>query len=383
MRKRLIQAAASAALAAFWAAASAGAQSIQVRAVLFYSPTCPHCHTVIENTLLPLQEQYGAQLEILAVNTNLPDGYALFREAMQHYQVPEQRWGVPTLVVGDTVLFGSTEIPERFPGMVEAGLAAGGIDWPALPGLLPEPDTPPEAATSEPATAAVEPGEPELAAGPAEPPPAAAQPPLPSGANPESAGDTLLARLAGDPLGNALAILVLLGMLASFPAIGLTRARRPRSAKASRAGWAVPALAGVGLLVAVYMAFVETTGTEAVCGPVGDCNTVQHSEYALLFGALPIGVFGVVGYVVILATWVLARTRSGRWSAVAEITLLGLISFGVLFSIRLTFLEPFVIGASCAWCLSSAVIITVLLWQTAAPGLAALQRLREDQRRSN
>ena len=34
---------------------------------------------------------------------------------------------------------------------------------------------------------------------------------------------------------------------------------------------------------------------------------------------------------------------------------------GVLFSVCLTFLEPFVIGATCAWCLSSAVIMTLLL----------------------
>jgi uncharacterized membrane protein len=31
------------------------------------------------------------------------------------------------------------------------------------------------------------------------------------------------------------------------------------------------------------------------------------------------------------------------------------------FSIYLTFLEPFVIGASCAWCLTSALIATLLL----------------------
>jgi len=34
---------------------------------------------------------------------------------------------------------------------------------------------------------------------------------------------------------------------------------------------------------------------------------------------------------------------------------------GTLFSIYLTALEPFVIGATCAWCLSSAVIVTLLL----------------------
>jgi len=37
-------------------------------------------------------------------------------------------------------------------------------------------------------------------------------------------------------------------------------------------------------------------------------------------------------------------------------------AFGTLFSIYLTFLEPFVIGATCAWCLSSAIIMTLLIW---------------------
>ena len=45
----------------------------------------------------------------------------------------------------------------------------------------------------------------------------------------------------------------------------------------------------------------------------------------------------------------------------------GLVGAGLAFSIYLTFLEPFVIGASCAWCLTSAVIMTVLLWLTAVP----------------
>lgn len=36
-------------------------------------------------------------------------------------------------------------------------------------------------------------------------------------------------------------------------------------------------------------------------------------------------------------------------------------------TIHLTFLEPFVIGATCAWCLTSAVVMTLLLWTTTAP----------------
>jgi uncharacterized membrane protein len=40
---------------------------------------------------------------------------------------------------------------------------------------------------------------------------------------------------------------------------------------------------------------------------------------------------------------------------------------GTVFSIYLTFLEPFVIGATCAWCLTSAILMTVLLWLTVTP----------------
>ena len=42
------------------------------------------------------------------------------------------------------------------------------------------------------------------------------------------------------------------------------------------------------------------------------------------------------------------------------VVLRGMAFFGVLFSIYLTFLEPFVIGATCMWCISSAVIQTII-----------------------
>ncbi|NQV07202.1 hypothetical protein HQ535_11680 [bacterium] len=50
---------------------------------------------------------------------------------------------------------------------------------------------------------------------------------------------------------------------------------------------------------------------------------------------------------------------------------------GTAFSIYLTFLEPFVIGATCAWCLTSALVVTGLLWLTASDGWESLQRYRK------
>jgi uncharacterized membrane protein len=113
------------------------------------------------------------------------------------------------------------------------------------------------------------------------------------------------------------------------------------------------------------------TEVEAICGPVGDCNTVQQSEYARVFGVLPIGVMGVVGYVMILLAWVFRHLADKRLAAYATLALLGMTTFGLLFSIYLTFLEPFIIGATCAWCLTSAIIMTALFWLNLAPGKAA------------
>ena len=137
----------------------------------------------------------------------------------------------------------------------------------------------------------------------------------------------------------------------------------------------VPVLCLIGLGVAGYLAYVETARVEAVCGPVGDCNTVQQSEYARLFGVLPIGLLGVVGYIMIFLSWSISRSANQRHAAYASLTVSGMAAFGVFFSIYLTFLEPFVIGATCAWCLSSAIVMTALLWLSLPPARLALSDL--------
>jgi uncharacterized membrane protein len=109
------------------------------------------------------------------------------------------------------------------------------------------------------------------------------------------------------------------------------------------------------------MAFVEISKSEAICGPVGDCNTVQQSSYAYLFGIIPLGVLGIFGYLVIALTWLIKNYGTPKWQRLGTWTLFCLTFFGTSFSIYLTFLEPFVIGATCAWCLSSAVVMTLLL----------------------
>jgi uncharacterized membrane protein len=111
----------------------------------------------------------------------------------------------------------------------------------------------------------------------------------------------------------------------------------------------------------------------AVCGPVGNCNAVQSSPYAKLFGFLPVGLLGAAGYVAILLAWLVSRRPESALGAMAPLALLGMAAFGVLFSLYLTYLELFVINAVCIWCLSSAVLMSLVLFLSVGPALEALQ----------
>lgn len=335
-----------------------------VHAVLFYSPTCGHCYQVIKEVLPPLVKQYGDQLQIIAISVETDQGQAFFMPAIEMFG--NESGGVPMLVVGEHAMVGSLEIPQLFPGLIEQYLQQGGVDWPAIPGLAEAINA---AMAAQATQAASTPGaSPEMTE--------SAGPPNAEVALPEEEPYNLAERLARDPAGNALSIIVLLGMLAVGIGAVVTFQRPMKSLDPQRWLWVIPVLCLVGIAVAGYMAFVETTQVEAVCGPVGDCNTVQQSQYARLFGVLPIGLLGIIGYVLILFAWLVGRFGSGQLSRLAWLAMLGMTAFGLLFSIYLTFLEPFVIGASCAWCLTSAILMTVLFWFSLAPGKNALAYLR-------
>ena len=132
-----------------------------VRAVLFWAQTCPHCHVVLTETLPPLQEKYGDQLQVLTIEVSDPAGYELWRAAMEARRVPDHQRGVPMLLIGDRVLVGSYDIPQQLPGLIEQYLAAGGVDYPPIPGLeawleaVPTPTAPPATPTPEQAAGAV------------------------------------------------------------------------------------------------------------------------------------------------------------------------------------------------------------------------------------
>lgn len=333
-----------------------------VRAVLFYSPTCPHCAQVVQQDLPPLFNQYGNQLEIIGLDISQPDGQALYSAAITAFQIPDERLGVPTLIVGDAVLVGSLEIPEQFPGLIERYLAQGGMDWPAIPGLAE-------------AVAAAEAAAQNTTPAPAQTPTEEPQGNSPSLTMTDPHNLTWQEKFTRDLAGNTLSLFVLVGMLG---ALLWARASffRAAPARVSSPSWLIPLLCGLGFVVAGYLSYVETAQVTAVCGPVGDCNTVQQSEYARLFGVLPIGTLGLIGYILILLAWLGMRYAGGSLADLAALSLLAMTTGGTLFSVYLTFLEPFVIGATCAWCLTSAVVMTILMLLSVEPGRRALVNLK-------
>ena len=357
-----------------------------VQALLFYSPTCPHCHQVITVTLPPLIEQYGEQLQILGIDTSQEEGGYLYQAAVVKFNIPEHRLGVPALIVGDVVLVGSVEIPERFPALIADGLAAGGMGWPDIPNLREiVPDLPPSAATEptvmETATAVLQPTEaPEETAVPT-PITATAVSTEPVVAvlslDEMAAGDSASAETAvppSDPAGFALGWTVLAGMVAGLVYGGKRWMRirpfvpTPNNPVHNR--WqtvVVLGLVAIGLIVAMYLAYVEITHVTAVCGPIGECNIVQSSPYAQIMG-IPVAVLGALSYLLIGAFWLWRRPLNEKWPGLAGYGLLALTFLGALFSIYLTALELLIIRAVCAWCLTSAVVIALLFLMVVKDG---------------
>lgn len=303
-----------------------------VRAVMFWMDGCPHCEEVIQYVLPPLYQKHGEQFDLSMIEVATMQDIEILYQIAATYNIPKERTGVPFLIIGEQVLIGSDQVANQLPGLIDSHLAQGGVDLPSNPVLA---ELLPQASSASPSTS--------------EPLPVT-ELSLPV--------DTAPMHMRSN--GFTLAIVIMIGMglalLYSIVAFAMGKTFQ----LPAWADWFIPAVIMIGIGVAGYLSYVETQSVEAVCGPVGDCNTVQQSRYATLFGFLPVGVLGLLGYLGLLAAWI-TRKYLPKFAKPADIAFFGMAFFAVIFSIYLTYLEPFVIRAVCIWCLSSAVIVTLLL----------------------
>lgn len=338
-----------------------------VHVVMFWLSTCGHCEYVINEVLPPLQDQYGDQLEILLVELVTQEDVDTLYETANLAGIPPNNVGVPFMLVGEQVLQGSQEIPDQLPALIETHLAGGGLDYPSFPtlqGYLPEAVASPTAAEEE--TSSQVSGQPVNSPIPEEPA-ALSQPE----AVKEQASN-----------GFTIALVVLVGMVLAiiFVLYVLLKDREPGIPRRyAWLDWLIPVVALAGIGVAGYLTYIETNAVEAICGPIGDCNAVQNSIYSRVFGILPVGILGLAGYVAILVAWLVQEVRQDKWGSYARLAMLGMGLFGTLYSIYLTYLELWVIYAVCMWCVSSAVLVTILMLLSAQPAVEALDSLSEDE----
>lgn len=315
-----------------------GSSAVQV--VFFSSPECPFCSVVAEEQLQPLQRQYGEELQILTVDTTTDLGDRALRQVWRDYDVPSTRRGVPTVVVGDRLLVGGKEVSEQLPGIIDDYRDRDGVGWPEIAELEKLMEAEPPAGFYE------------------------------------EVADHWRNRFVRDVPGNyvstaLLVILILIGvvMIPGRPWQERLSKKTPFLLKVG--------VASVGFAVALYLAYGETTRQDLFCGPVGQCNIVQHSDMAMLFGVLPLAVLGALAYGTLLGLYLFRRFHSSKWTRLTPTLVLGLTVFGFAFSVLLTFWQPFVIGATCSWCLISAMTMTACCLFNLGEGRRQAAELRQ------
>ena len=121
----------------------------------------------------------------------------------------------------------------------------------------------------------------------------------------------------------------------------------------------VALVALTGVFVALYLTLYKLGYIGTLACAVGSCETVQTSKWATLFG-FPVGAWGVAYYVAVLAIALLGLTPRWADSRGLSDVLLAVTTFGLLFSLWLTYLELFVIHAICQWCVVSAILAAIL-----------------------
>jgi uncharacterized membrane protein len=133
--------------------------------------------------------------------------------------------------------------------------------------------------------------------------------------------------------------------------------------------WVVAAFllfAFIGFTDATYLAAKHYLGTPLACSVFANCEKVTSSRFAVILG-IPLGVYGALYYlaVILLTIGYVDTKKSIVLRAAAGITPLGFLA-----SAWFVYLQLFVIGAVCPYCMLSALMSTLLL----IPGLYVLTR---------
>ena len=122
----------------------------------------------------------------------------------------------------------------------------------------------------------------------------------------------------------------------------------------------VAALALAGIFISLYLTLYKLGIIGELSCSIGSCETVNTSKWSRFLG-LPVAAWGLLFYLDVFAVAVLSTFQRFEDERAFSIVLVAESVVGVLFSAWLTYLELGVIHAICIWCVTSAVIVTLIL----------------------
>ncbi|MFC1936188.1 hypothetical protein ACFLYP_00830 [Chloroflexota bacterium] len=118
----------------------AGAQEDEelpvVNVVVFVTQDCTVCAQVMTNSIKPLMEEYGEQLNVIAIDVRTGIGSEVYAEVVEYFNLPPEHQEVPTVLMGERLIIGWVDIDELFAGFFTLELKEGGADWLPLPKLI-------------------------------------------------------------------------------------------------------------------------------------------------------------------------------------------------------------------------------------------------------
>jgi uncharacterized membrane protein len=138
----------------------------------------------------------------------------------------------------------------------------------------------------------------------------------------------------------------------------------------ARREWLVALLAVAGVIVSGYLGWLKVRGGNALlCEAGGGCDIVQATRYATILG-VPTALWGTLFYIAVGALAALGLTAR-RWMLAFLLA-----AAGAGFSLYLTAISLFAIGAACPYCLASTgialALVAMLAWRRPpAPGRRA------------
>ena len=122
-------------------------------------------------------------------------------------------------------------------------------------------------------------------------------------------------------------------------------------------GWniAIALLSLVGLGDAVYLTAEHLAGESVRCTIVSGCSEVLSSPYATV-GVIPLALIGAIAYFTVFSL----ATLAGFGYQFAKRLLVVVIGLMFLTTLWLLYLQAFVIGSFCQFCLLSAAVTIIL-----------------------